>query len=76
MRWAALESKMLSAAAYDDSQQILYLRFRNTGEVYRYFEFPAAGYHAFLKSESKGRHFRYRIRDHFRYERMAKLSAA
>jgi hypothetical protein len=29
MKWAALESKMLSAAAYDDSQQILYLRFRN-----------------------------------------------
>ena len=39
MKWAALESKMLSAAAYDDSKQILYLRFRNTGHVYRYFEF-------------------------------------
>jgi hypothetical protein len=34
MRWLALESKMLSAAAYDDSKQILYLRFRNTGDVY------------------------------------------
>ena len=40
MRWAALESKMLSAATYDDSKQILYLRFRNTGDVYRYFELP------------------------------------
>src|SRR4029077_15208324 len=38
MRWTALESKMLSAAAYEDSKQILYLRFRNTGDVYRYFE--------------------------------------
>lgn len=76
MRWAALESKMLSAAAYDDSKQILYLRFRNTGEVYRYFGFAAAAYQAFLSAESKGRHFRFRIRDHFRYERMAKLSAA
>ena len=28
MKWAALESKMLSAAAYDDSNQVLYLRFR------------------------------------------------
>jgi hypothetical protein len=35
MKWAALESKMLSAAAYDDSKQVLYLRFRNTGHVYR-----------------------------------------
>jgi hypothetical protein len=47
MNWTALESKMLSAAAYDHSKQILYLRFRNAGDVYRYFGFPAADYHAF-----------------------------
>jgi len=76
MRWAALESQMLSAAAYDDSKQILYLRFRNTGDVYRYFELPAAVYQAFLTAESMGRFFRSHIRDHFRYERMAKLHAA
>jgi hypothetical protein len=76
MKWAALESKMLSAAAYDDSQQVLYLRFRNTGQVYRYFEFTAADYRAFLTAESKGRFFRSQIRDHFRCERMAKLHAA
>jgi len=76
MRWAALESQMLSAAAYDDSKQILYLRFRNTGDVYRYFALPAADYQAFLRAESKGRFFRSQIRDHFRYERMAKLRAA
>ena len=76
MRWVPLESKMLSAAAYDDSQQILYLRFRNTGDVYRYFEFPAVDYQAFLSAESRGRFFRSHIRDHFRYERMAKLRTA
>ena len=76
MKWVALESQMLSATAYDASQQILYLRFRNTGEVYRYFAFTAADHHAFLCAESKGRFFRYQIRDYFRYERMAKLSAA
>ena len=76
MKWTALESQMLSAAAYHGSKQILYLRFRNTGEVYRYFEFTAADYHAFLSAESRGRFFRYQIRDHFRYERMAHLSAA
>jgi len=76
MRWAALDSKMLSAAAYDDSKQILYLRFRSTGDVYRYFALPAADYQAFLNAESKGRFFRSRIRDHFRYERLAKLRAA
>lgn len=76
MKWTALESKMLSAAAYEESKRILYLRFRNTGAVYRYFEFPAAQYPAFLGAESKGRYFRFHIRDHFRYERMAKLHAA
>ena len=76
MNWTVLESKMLSAAAYDHSKQILYLRFRNTGYVYRYFELPDADYQAFLRAESKGRFFRSHIRDHFRYERMAKLCAA
>ena len=75
MRWSALESKMLSAVAYDNAQQTLYLRFRNTGEVYRYFEFAVTDYQAFLNAESKGRHFRFRIRDHFRYERMVKFGA-
>ena len=76
MKWTALESKMLAAAAYDDSKQILYLRFRNTGAVYRYFEFTAADNQAFLSTQSKGRFFRSHIRDHFRYERMANLHAA
>jgi len=76
MRWAALESKMLSAAAYEDSKQILYLRFRNTGDVYRYFQFPAAEYQAFLNAESRGRFFLSHIRGRFRYERLAKLHAA
>ena len=76
MNWTALRSKMLAANAYDNSKQILYLRFRNTGDVYRYFEFPDSAYQAFLRAESKGRFFRSHIRDHFRYERMAKLHAA
>jgi len=76
MRWLTLESKMLSAAAYDNSKQTLYLRFRNTGDVYRFFEFTVGDYQAFLTSESKGRFFRSHIRDHFRYERMARLHAA
>ena len=76
MKWTALESQMLSAAAYDDSEQTLYLRFRNTGEVYRYFEFTAADNQALLSADSKGRFFRFHIRDHYRCERMARLHAA
>jgi hypothetical protein len=76
MKWTLLESKMLSAVAYDESTQVLYLRFRNTGQVYRYFAFTAADHRAFQSAESKGRFFRFHIRDHFRYERLAKLHAA
>jgi hypothetical protein len=56
--------------------QILHLRFRKTGDVYRYFEFSPADYKAFLDAESRGRFFLARIRDHFPYERLAKLHAA
>jgi hypothetical protein len=31
---------------------------------------------AFLRAESRGRFFRFHIRDHFRYERMAQLRVA
>jgi hypothetical protein len=76
MTWLPLESKMFTSVSYDADKQILYLRFRKTGDVYRYFEFPLTEYSAFLDAESRGRFFLAHIRDCFRYERMAKLHAA
>ena len=73
MDWLPLESEMLASVAYDVDKHILYLRFRNTGDVYRYFGFPAAEYQAFLDAESHGRFFLAHIRTRFRYQRMAKL---
>jgi hypothetical protein len=76
MTWLPLQSRMLAAAAYDEKEQSLYLRFRKTGDVYRYFEFPATHYQAFLNAESRGRFFLTQIRDRFPYERIARLQAA
>lgn len=76
MTWLLIESKMFASVSYDADKQILYLRFRKTGDVYRYFEFPVTEYSAFIDAESRGRFFLAHIRDHFRYERMAKLHAA
>ena len=76
MTWLPLTSKMLVSVAYDARKQILHLRFRKTGDVYRYFRFSPADYQAFLDAESKGRFFLAQIRDHFPYERLAKLHAA
>jgi len=76
MTWLPLESKMFTSVWYDVDKQVLYLRFRKTGDVYRYFEFPVTEYAAFLDAESRGRFFLAHIRDRFRFERMAKLKAA
>ena len=75
MDWQSIESKMFAAAAYDSQRRVLYLRFAS-GEVYRYFEFPAAQYRDFLQAESRGRYFLSHIRHLFTYERLAKLHVA
>ena len=42
-----VESKMFTSVAHDADEQILYLRFQS-GDVYRYFEFPADDYQALI----------------------------
>lgn len=51
--WVPLESKLLTAAAYAAEAQILYLRFQS-GDVYRYFDFPPELYGSRLHQTSFG----------------------
>ena len=67
--WQPLESKLLASAAYIAPRRLLYLRF-HSGDVYRYFTFPAAQYQEFLSAESQGRYFLAYIRNQFPYERL------
>lgn len=67
--WRPVESKLLAAAAYVAPRRILYLRF-HSGEVYRYFTFPADQYQAFVEAESKGRYFLSHIRNRFPYQKL------
>jgi transposase len=67
--WEPIESKLLAAAAYVAPRRILYLRF-HSGEVYRYFTFPADQYLEFLEAESKGRYFLGHIRNRFPYQKL------
>ena len=69
--WQPLESKLLAAVAYVAPRRLLYLRF-NSGEVYRYFTFPADQYQEFLNAESRGRYFLSHIRNQFPYERLGR----
>lgn len=67
--WRPLESKLLAAAAYLAPRRRLYLRF-HSGDVYRYFTFPAEQYQQFLDAGSHGRYFLAHIRNQFPYERL------
>ena len=69
LNWRPLESKLLAAAAYIETRRLLYLRF-HSGDVYRYFTFPAEQYQEFLDAESHGRYFLAHIRNQFPYERL------
>ena len=67
--WQPVDSKLLAAVAYAAPRRILYLRF-HSGEVYRYFTFPADQYQEFLEAESKGRYFLGHIRNRFPYQKL------
>jgi hypothetical protein len=67
--WQTLASKLLAAAAYVAPRRILYLRF-HSGEVYRYFTFPAEQYQEFLDADSQGKYFLNHIRNQFPYQRL------
>jgi hypothetical protein len=76
MTWLPLETKMLASAAYDAEKHTLYLRFRKTGDVYLYFDFPQENYRAFVAAESRGQYFLNDIRHDFTCERLTRLTAA
>lgn len=63
------ERLALAATAYSASRRTLYLRF-HSGEVYRYFTFPAERFQQFLDADSQGRYFLGQIRDCFPYQRL------
>jgi hypothetical protein len=48
------ESSSLSGYGYDYYTQTLYIKYRNTGKVYAYYDVPVPRYEAFEASESKG----------------------
>jgi len=58
MKRTAIESSLLSTAAYDAASQVLELSFRAHPEkVYHYSNFTPADWEAFQAAESKGSHF-------------------
>lgn len=51
--WVNMDSSNVDAAAYDEPNQNLYIRFLS-GKIYKYWNFPPSRWDDFLASNSKG----------------------
>ena len=71
MQRVSVDSRSIASIGYAPEQQVLELEFRQSGEVYQYFDVPAEEHTAFLAADSKGtylnRHFKPR---QYRYHRV------
>jgi hypothetical protein len=56
MRETLVDSSVIAMVAYDESNEVLEVRFRN-GRTYRYFRVPPEEHEALLAADSIGRYF-------------------
>jgi hypothetical protein len=65
-----MPSTAISRIAYEAETQTLNVWFRESGELYRYYEVPPRIFEAFRKAGSKGRFFNLHIKDRYCFQRM------
>ena len=70
MRRIRVRSRNIASIGYLSAERELEIKFRESGDVYRYFDVPNEEYEAFMAAESKGtylnqvfkpREYRYRV---------------
>ena len=70
MRRFPVRSTSIASIGYSPDERELEIKFRESGDVYRYFDVPKEEYEAFMVAESKGtylnqvfkpREYRYRV---------------
>jgi KTSC domain len=70
MRRVWVDSSSIASIGYESAPRELEIEFRESGDVYRYFDVPREEYAAFLAADSKGaylnqifkeRNYRYRL---------------
>ena len=66
--WEDVDSSMISAFKYDESQETLEVMFHRTG-IYRYFDVPIDVVEGLRESSSKGSYMRSMIIDMYDYEK-------
>ena len=71
MQRVSVESSSIASIDYARKQQVLELEFRQSGEVYQYFDVPAAEHTAFLAADSKGTYLNLQFKPRqYRYHRV------
>jgi hypothetical protein len=66
-----MPSTVISRIVYEPETQVLNVWFRESGELYRYYDVPPRIHDAFRKAGSKGKFFNSRIKDHYAFQRMS-----
>ncbi len=65
-----VESSSIAAIGYDPASQELDIEFRESEEIYRYFDVPPSEHEAFMNAPSKGTYLNQQFkRAGYRYER-------
>ena len=71
MQRVSVDSSSIASIGYAPEQQVLELEFRQSREVYQYFDVPAEEHAAFLAADSKGTYLNLQFKPRqYRYHRV------
>lgn len=68
MNWIDTDSSNIARFAYDDTNRVLKIEFRNGG-VYDYFDVPEHVFESMRSASSKGQYLAHQIKGSYRYAR-------
>jgi hypothetical protein len=73
MKRQPVESSSIASVGYDPTWKMLEIEFKDTGEVYLYFDVPQSEYEAFMRAPSKGTYLNQQFKKAgYRFERVDK----
>jgi hypothetical protein len=74
MQRIPVESSSIASIGYDPRERVLELEFRQSGDVYQYFDVPGEEYTAFLAADSKGTYVNQQLKPWgYRHQRLPVL---
>ncbi len=69
-RLRTVESASIDAVGYDDANEELYLRFRESGDTYAYYGVEPEVYEELMQAGSMGRFVNLKIKGHYFYRKL------